>query len=66
MSETANSPWICHVCETRSTFGEGQACAVCFKITCPAHMQVRSIYNPESRLYELQPICLFCATPGLH
>lgn len=60
------SPWICHVCDRRETNGEGQACALCYKITCPQHLQTQPIFNPQSGLYELQPVCICCSTPGLH
>ena len=60
-----SSPWICHVCDSTGR-GEAQACAQCYRVTCPAHLQVKAVYNQESGLYELQPICRLCATAGLH
>ena len=60
-----SSPWICHVCDSTGR-GEAQACARCYMVTCSAHLQLKAVYNTESGLFELQPICLFCATEGLH
>jgi hypothetical protein len=59
------SPWICHVCD-KTGKGEAQACARCYMVTCPAHLQVKAVYNAGSGLYELQPVCLLCATEALH
>lgn len=55
------SPWICHVCDQTGT-GESQSCAQCYMVTCPAHLQVKAVYNEENSLYELQTICLLCAS----
>ena len=60
-----SSPWICHVCDSTGR-GEAQSCARCYMVTCPTHLQIKAIYNAESGLYELQPICLWCAMPELH
>lgn len=65
MDESGEScPWICHICDNTGV-GEAQSCALCYMVTCPAHLQVKAIYNAESRLYELQAVCLLCATEGL-
>lgn len=58
------SPWICHICD-HSGLGESQSCALCYMVTCPAHLQIKMIFNKETGLYELLPVCLCCATPGL-
>lgn len=60
MNEPLASPWICHVCDAKFTTGESQACSVCFKTTCPAHLKTVSIRNADSGLYELHPVCLLC------
>lgn len=59
-SEETNFPWMCHVCDYSSNVGEGLVCSECFKITCNQHMTIVSVLNPESGLYELNPICVEC------
>jgi len=59
-----NTPWMCHICDYKSTGGESTACSVCYKTTCMQHLKHVSVYNSESGLYELRPICLYCATMG--
>jgi len=34
-------------------------------VTCPAHLQIKAVYNAASGLYELQLICLPWATEAL-
>jgi len=55
-----NSHWLCHVCG-KSSRGVGVVCEVCFRTTCPAHLQRSSIYNKESGLYEFTSVCVECA-----
>ncbi len=59
MSEES-SPWMCHICDYRSTIGEGLVCSECYKITCREHITTTSVYNPDSGLYELQLVCVEC------
>lgn len=59
------SPWICHICDHTGR-GGAQSCSLCYMVTCPAHLQIKAIYNSENGLYELQPVCLSCSTLGLH
>lgn len=59
MSEE-KSPWLCHICDYRSTVGEGPVCAECYKVTCRPHLTVATVLNNDSGLYELQQICLEC------
>lgn len=59
-----SSPWICHICDSTGK-GAAQACTQCYMVTCPAHLQIKAVYNAETGLYELQPICLLCATAAL-
>jgi len=61
--DEGGSLWICHICDATGR-GESRACAVCYKTTCALHLQTRSFYNEQSGLYELQPVCLWCATTG--
>jgi hypothetical protein len=61
IDESANTPWICHVCDFTSSASESRACAVCYKTTCPAHLKTVPTFNAETRLFELQPICVLCA-----
>lgn len=58
------SPWMCHVCDYRSTVGEGLVCSRCYKITCAQHITTSSVLNEQSGLYELQPICVACQFLG--
>lgn len=56
-----NSPWLCHVCDYKSR-GEGStACSVCFKTTCSTHLKLSTVFNAETGLYEIQPICVLCS-----
>ena len=57
----SGSPWICHVCDFKSTGTESRACSVCYKTTCATHLKKVPTYNPESGLFEIQPVCVFCA-----
>ena len=59
-SATHHSPWICHICDATSTT-ESQSCALCFKIACSAHLRKISLYNRETGIYEIRPVCLTCA-----
>ncbi|ORJ62505.1 hypothetical protein [Geothermobacter hydrogeniphilus] len=54
------SPWICHICDAKGS-GESTACSRCYQVTCAAHLTHRSVYNPQSGLFELQPVCMACA-----
>ncbi len=54
------SPWMCHICDYRSTIGEGLVCSECYKITCRNHITTTSVLNRESGLYELKLICVEC------
>jgi hypothetical protein len=51
--------WICHVCDTKAT-GESNACHLCYKTTCALHLRHQTVFNPQSGLYELLPICVEC------
>ena len=55
-----NGPWLCHVCDMKST-GPSKSCSACYKTTCNMHLQHVTVYNPETGLYQLQPVCLECA-----
>lgn len=57
-------PWICHVCDATST-GESTACSICYKTTCPLHLRRVSLYNAESGLYEVAPVCVLCAASAV-
>jgi len=57
--ESSCSPWICHVCNLKST-GESTACSVCYMTTCSRHLQHITSYNRDTGLYELQPVCVNC------
>jgi hypothetical protein len=59
-SDPHHSPWICHICDTKST-SESVACSVCYRVTCHLHLTHVTELNRESGLYELNPICLDCA-----
>jgi hypothetical protein len=59
--ESRDVPWICHVCDYVSRTGESRACSVCYKTTCSAHLKQVPTFNPETRLYELQPVCVVCS-----
>ncbi|WP_029916530.1 hypothetical protein [Pelobacter seleniigenes] len=54
------SPWMCHICDYRSTIGEGLVCSECYKITCRNHITTTSVLNRENGLYELKLICVEC------
>lgn len=64
-SDSGDGPWICHVCDFKST-GKSRACSVCYKTTCDTHLRHVTVYNPENGLYELQPVCLHCAIESAH
>jgi len=57
---TESSAWICHVCDGKG-HGESTACALCYQVTCSTHLTHRSTFNPQSGLFELQPVCVACA-----
>jgi len=59
MSEE-KSPWMCHVCDYRSTIGEGITCDECFMLTCNEHITTATVLNEASGLYELKKICVEC------
>lgn len=59
-----SSPWICHICNHKG-LGESVACAQCFQVTCPAHLTHKSVFNRETGLYGLQPVCMACSVAGL-
>ena len=61
IEESANTPWICHVCDFISKASESRACSVCYKTTCNKHLQTLPTFNPETRLFELVPVCTVCA-----
>ena len=54
------SPWMCHVCDYRSTVGEGLVCSECYKITCTEHMTTTTRYDEASGLYQLVQVCVAC------
>jgi hypothetical protein len=58
-----HSPWICHVCDATAT-GESTACSVCYKTTCALHLKLLTVFNQESGLYEIAPVCVHCAASG--
>ena len=62
--DNSSNRWICHLCDHKSQ-GESRVCSVCYKTTCFAHLKTQSFFNEESGLYELRPVCLYCATSGL-
>ncbi len=64
-NDIESTPWICHVCDYRSSTTESVACSVCYKTTCTAHLQHKSAFNAESGLYELQPVCIYCVAAKL-
>ncbi|MCK5826028.1 MAG: hypothetical protein KAG93_03270 [Desulfuromusa sp.] len=53
-------PWMCHICDHRSTFGEGIVCSECYKLTCNEHMTTATVLNTDTGLYELKKICVEC------
>lgn len=59
-SEDNQTAWMCHVCDYRSNVGDGQACSECYKITCPNHLTMKTVLDPESGLYHLKPVCIEC------
>jgi len=59
-----NTPWICHICDRKFKGGESTACSVCYKTTCSSHLKHVAIFNRESGLYEMRPVCLYCAATG--
>lgn len=63
--DEGGNQWICHVCDMKAR-GECRACERCYKTTCSSHLRSVPVYNPESGLYEMQQLCLFCASPELH
>jgi len=58
-NDPEHSPWICHVCDATFT-SESTACSLCYKTTCSAHLKRVSLYNRESGLYEIAPVCIWC------
>ena len=58
------SPWLCHVCESKGK-GESQSCSLCYMTTCAEHLRKVSMFNPETGLYEILPICLDCTIKGV-
>ena len=54
-----HSPWLCHICDATSTT-ESQTCSVCYKVACSAHLRKISIFNKESGIYEIRPVCVMC------
>ena len=63
-SEEQLSPWLCHVCDRTFHDIESTVCSICYKTTCSDHLQRIARFNPNTGLYELQPVCLFCAGIG--
>ena len=59
MSLEEQSPWMCHVCDRKSTDGSGEACSVCYKTTCPMHLK-RVPVETESGILVLEPVCIYC------
>lgn len=59
-ADDRQSAWMCHVCDYSSNIGAGQVCSECYKITCNQHTTICSVFNAESGLYELKPICVEC------
>lgn len=57
------SPWLCAICGDRGE-GEGSACALCYMVVCPSHLQRQPVFNAETGLYELQPVCSCCRLLG--
>lgn len=55
------SPWICHVCGKTSHEGEGQACALCYKIACAEHLRPVAVKNEAFGHLELKSVCSACA-----
>lgn len=55
------SPWICHVCDFKSSETESRVCDLCYRTTCALHLRPASIYNEQSGLYETAAVCLTCA-----
>jgi len=59
MSSEEQSPWMCHICDKLFTTGESDACSVCYKTTCNAHLK-RVPVETESGILILEPVCLYC------
>ena len=56
-----HSPWICHICDYKSTQGESKTCDACYRVTCGQHLVRMTRYNRDSGLYEMADVCLDCA-----
>lgn len=59
-----HNPWICHICGATSN-GESTACSVCYKTTCAAHLKRTLLRNEESGLYDIAPVCVYCAVTAV-
>ena len=59
MRDPEQSPWICHVCDKRGA-GDSMICSACYRTTCRDHLKRVSVYNNQSRLYEITWRCVFC------
>jgi hypothetical protein len=64
MMDPEQSPWICHVCDKKST-GESSVCSICYRTTCTAHLKRAPLFNKERGLYEINWLCVFCAAEEL-
>ncbi len=55
------SPWICHICDYKSSSEDSRTCELCYRVTCAQHLLRMSRYNQESGLYQMADVCLDCA-----
>jgi len=59
-NEDNSTAWMCHICDYASTVGEGQVCSECYKVTCSKHLNLTTVFNPDTGLYEFKQICVEC------
>jgi hypothetical protein len=60
-NEMERSPWICHICDFKSSDTESKACDLCYRVACSLHLRPASIYNEKNGLYETASVCVACA-----
>jgi len=58
------SAWMCHVCDRPFLTGVGEACSVCYKVTCPQHLKRVPVAQPSGVLV-LEPVCVTCQLAGM-
>lgn len=59
--EPQKSPWICHICDYKSSSSASRTCSLCYRVACTTHLQKVSRYDEESGLYQLIEVCVACA-----